>query len=57
MTEPDKPFVPYNKGRVIGAKDIFTPDQIQMIKLHLAQAKKERDWLMFSLGINGRLRA
>ena len=52
----DQPFVPYNKGRVIGAKDIFTPDQIQMVKLRLTQERKERDWLLFSLGVNGRLR-
>ena len=50
------PFVPHNKGKIIGAKDIFTPDQIQMLKLRLAQEDRDRDWLLLSLGINGRLR-
>ena len=45
-----------NKGQKPGSKDIFKPEHIQIVKLRLAQEKRFRDWLIFSLGINGRLR-
>lgn len=56
MSKKTKDFVAHNKDKTVGPKGIFTPDQCQVIKLRLTQEQRHRDWLLFSLGVNGRMR-
>lgn len=47
---------PWNKGKVVGRKPPLTPEQVQVIKMLLSQARNIRDIAMFSLAIDSSLR-
>lgn len=55
MQKPRK-FKPWNKGRKVGKKPALKPEEVQAIKVVLAQSFPLRDQLMFAVGIDGCLR-
>ncbi|GJL64662.1 MAG: integrase [Nitrospirales bacterium] len=48
---------PWNKGKAVGQKAPFTPDQVQIIRSLLVTEEKVRDLALFNVGIDTMLRA
>jgi len=47
----------WNKGKIVGAKNHLTPDQVATIEYRLGKAEQRRDLTLFRLGICTMLRA
>jgi len=47
---------PWNKGRLIGQKSPFTPQQVWAIRVRLQLADSKRDLAMFNLALDSKLR-
>lgn len=54
MTAPAKSA--WNKGQVVGKKPPLTPDQIELIRLHLRQDRNLRDLALFNTALDTCLR-
>ena len=54
MTNISKPA--WNKGQVVGKKPPLTPDQVELIRLHLRQDRNLRDLALFNTAIDTCLR-
>lgn len=57
ILEEIMPKQAWNKGRIVGQKAPFTPEQIKLIKSILTAENSLRDLALFSVGIDTMLRA
>lgn len=51
-----KPFLPWNKGRLVGQKAPLKLKEIWAIRIRLQLAEKVRDLALFNLAIDNKLR-
>jgi site-specific recombinase XerC len=56
-TNPESRRLPWNKGKLIGQKAPFKPQQIWAIRIRLQLAGRRRDLALFNLAIDSKLRA
>lgn len=57
MTQKTKRKKPWNKGKIVGGKTALLPDEVQAIRVVLAQKGwPARDALLFALGVDSSLR-
>lgn len=52
----DKPFVPWNKGKVTGQKPPLKPREVWAIRVRLQISNRVRDLALFNLAIDSKLR-
>lgn len=51
-----KPFLPWNKGRLVGQKASLKLKEIWAIRIRLQLSEKVRDLALFTLAIDSKLR-
>ncbi len=57
MPPKPRPKTPWNKGKIVGGKTPLTPEEVQAIRVVLAQKGwPARDRLMFAMGVDSSLR-
>lgn len=54
--QPQKPFVPWNKGKVTGQKPPLKPREVWAIRVRLQISNRVRDLALFNVAIDSKLR-
>ena len=56
FNKSSEPWIPWNKGKLVGQKAPLKPQQVWAIRIRLQLADKKRDLALFNLAIDSKLR-